>query len=98
MSQPRWIPNILTVATLKYKLNNGNTLKLTEERISAYIKSKHPHLPEESIKRIIDAEIEDVKKIINSNEFTVSLLKFSSREPFIDKLIRVEVNALLAFL
>lgn len=97
MSQPRWIPNILKVATLKYKLNNGNTLKLTEERISAYVKSKHPHLPEESIKRIVDAEIDDIKKIINSSELTAASLRFSNRQPFIDKLIRVEVNAVLPF-
>jgi hypothetical protein len=95
MTQPGWIPNILTVATLKYRLNNGNTLKLTEERISNYVKSKHPHLPEESIKRIVDTEIDDVKKIINSGELTVASLKFSNREPFIDKLIRIEINKLL---
>lgn len=90
-----WIANPLQVTILKYKLNDLNILCKTRIRITKYILSKHPNLPEESIESIIHHEIEDIKKAIESGVIAANI-RFQDREPFMDKLIRAEVYRILS--
>lgn len=89
-----WIANPLQVTLLKYKLNDLHILGATKARITKYILSKHPHLPEESIASIIKDEIEDIKKAAESG--SIGRISFQDREPFMEKLIRAEVYRVIS--
>lgn len=91
-----WQQNPLCVSALTQKLNNETVLKLTHIRISRYIKSKHPHLPDDALERIAAAEISDIKIMIMGGGLNANSLKFKEREVFIDRLIRIEIDRALA--
>jgi hypothetical protein len=90
-----WIANPLQVTILKYKLNDLNILCKTRIRITNYILSKHPNLPEKSIESIVYDEIEDIKKMVELGAIAANI-RFEDREPFMDKLIRAEVYRVLS--
>ena len=87
-----WQQNPLCVSALTRKINDETTVKLTQARIGAYVKSKHPHLPDDAIGRIIAAEICDIKMMILEGGINSKSLKFKEREPFIDRLITIEIT------
>ena len=86
-----WQQNPLCISALTQRLNDETVMKLTQARISHYVKSKHPHMPEEAIGRIITAEISDIKLMILGGGLNSMSLRFERREVFIDRLIRIEI-------
>ena len=87
-----WQQNPLCISALTQKMNDETIMKLTQGRISRYVKSKHPHLPDDAIARIIGAEISDIKMMILEGGINSKSLKFKEREPFIDRLISIEIS------
>jgi hypothetical protein len=90
-----WLANPFYVAVFKKRLNDDNVILRTRKRITEYIKSIHPHLPEDSINTIIEGEINDLKRMAESGEIVHKALDFKKRQLFIDKLIRIEVCKVL---
>jgi hypothetical protein len=91
-----WQQNPLCVSALTQKLNDETVVKLTQVRISKYVKSKHPHLPDDALERIATAEISDIKIMIMGGGLNENSLKFKEREVFIDRLISIEIKKVLA--
>ena len=90
-----WQQNPLCISALTQRLNDETVMKLTQARISDYVKSKHPHMPQESIGRIVTAEICDIRMMILEGGINSMSLRFKQREVFIDRLIRIEINRVL---
>lgn len=91
-----WLANPFYVAVFKKRLDEDKVYLGTRKRISEYIKSIHPHLPETSIETIIEAEINDLKLMAESGGIVRGALNFKTRQLFIDKLISIEVCKVLA--
>ena len=91
-----WSANPFYVAVFKKSLDKESVILKTRKRISEYIKSIHPHLPDQSINTIIDAEINDLKLMAESGGIVRGALNFKTRQLFIDKLISIEVCKVLA--
>jgi hypothetical protein len=91
-----WLANPFYVAVFKNRLDEESVILKTRTRLTEYIKSIHPHLPETSINTIIEAEINDLKSMAESGGIVQGVLNFKTRQLFIDKLISIEVCKVLA--
>ena len=96
MSVSGWLANPFYIAVFKKRLDEESVILKTRKRITEYIKSIHPHLPEQSINTIIEAEINDLKLMAESGGIVHGALNFKTRQLFIDKLISIEVCKFLA--
>lgn len=91
-----WANNPLNKAAKLAQFNNPKTIQGTKDTIRLHILSKHPHLPEQSINNIIEAELVDIKNLIETGGIVAAGgLKWASRVEFLDRLIQREVNKVL---
>lgn len=90
-----WNANTLIVARVKGQLYNEGIRAATNKTVRAYIKSKSPYLPEESIAFIVESELADIALMVESGALNSGTIVFSKRTPFIDRLIALEVQRTL---
>jgi len=91
-----WTANTLIVAHVKGRLYNDGIRAATTKTVRAYIKSKSPYLPEESIAFIVDSELADIALMVESGALNSGTIAFSKRMPFIDRLIALQVQQMVA--
>jgi hypothetical protein len=90
-----WNANTLIVAHIKGQLYNEKIRAATTKTVRAYIKTKSPYLPEESIAFIVESELADIALMVESGALNSGTIVFSKRMPFIDRLIAQQVQATL---
>jgi hypothetical protein len=91
-----WNANTLIVAYVKGRLYNDGVRAATTKTVRAYIKSKSPYLPEESVAFIVESELADIASMVESGALNSRTIHFSKRMPFIDGLIAQQVERAVA--